>query len=58
MKHKVTLQAEMGRGTFYWVAEVDADSEDAAVMAAENMFISLIEDGAEWEFTDFATEPA
>ncbi|WP_374764476.1 hypothetical protein [Yunchengibacter salinarum] len=57
-RQKVTLQAGFGRGTFYWVTEVDAESEDEAVMAAENLFMAELEKGHEWEFEDFVVEPA
>ncbi len=52
-RKKVTLKATMGRGEFYWVAEVDADSEEEAVVAAENLFLAEMERSSGWEFTDF-----
>ena len=55
---KVTLQATIGRGTFYWVVEVDANSEEEAVVAAENLFLTEVERGEEWEFNDFLVEEA
>lgn len=55
---KVTLQATLKRGTFYWVAEVEAESEDEAVVAAEHLFEAEMEAGRDWAFEDFAVEPA
>ncbi len=51
-KH-VTLKAELGRGHFYWVCDVEADSDDEAIVAAENLFQSQLEKMGEWEFSDF-----
>lgn len=55
---KVTLQATLKRGTFYWVAEVDASSEEEAVVAAENLFLAEMENAKDWEFTDYNVENA
>jgi len=55
-RQKVTLQATIGRGTFYWVVEIDADSDEEAVVAAENLFLTEVERGGEWEFNDFLVE--
>lgn len=52
-RKRVTLKATLKRGEFYWVTEVDADSEEAAVVAAENLFLSEMDRIEEWEFTDF-----
>ncbi|NVJ99457.1 MAG: hypothetical protein HWE25_14995 [Alphaproteobacteria bacterium] len=52
-RQKVTLQASLPHGTFYWVTEVDAGSEEEAVVAAENLFLEEMENIDEWEFTDF-----
>lgn len=53
---RVTLKAKLGRGEFYWVADVNADSEDEAVIVAENLFLAEMEKSQEWEFTDFEVE--
>lgn len=53
MRKKVTLQANLRRGTFYWVTTVDADSEEEAIVAAENLFSAEMERADEWEFNDF-----
>ncbi len=53
---KVTLQANLKRGTFYWVAEVEASSEEEAVTAAENLFQAEMEKAGEWEFNDYNVE--
>lgn len=58
MRHKVTLQARLGRGTFYWVCTVTADSEEEAVAAAENLFMAEVQSGKEWEFESFEVEAA
>jgi len=55
-KMKVTLQATLKRGTFYWVADVNADSEEEAVVAAENLFMAETENASEWEFNDYNVE--
>jgi len=55
-KMKVTLQAELKRGTFYWVTTVQADSEEEAVVAAENLFAAEMESVEEWEFNDYDVE--
>lgn len=52
----VTLKAELKRGSFYWVATVDAESEEEAAVAAENLFLSEIETADGWEFSDFEVE--
>ncbi|TNE62271.1 MAG: hypothetical protein EP335_13310 [Alphaproteobacteria bacterium] len=57
-RQKVTLQAKLPHGMFYWVTEVDADSEEEAVVAAENLFLNEMDRIEEWEFTDFDVEKA
>ena len=57
-QHKVTLQANLKRGTFYWVANVNADTEEEAVVAAENLFLAELEKSGDWEFTDYDVEKA
>lgn len=52
-RKRVTLKATLKRGEFYWVADVDASSEEEAVVAAENLFLSEMERIEDWEFTDF-----
>ena len=49
----VTMKAAMKRGTFYWVAQVDAASDEEAVVVAENLFLAEMEAGEEWAFDDF-----
>ena len=55
--YKVTLRAPLTHGTFYWVAEVSAGSEDEAVTAAEHLFMAEIESLDDWAFDDYAVEP-
>lgn len=57
-RKKVTLQAGLPHGTFYWVTEVEADSEEEAVVAAENLFLAEMERIDEWAFNDFNVEDA
>ena len=57
-KQKVTLQATLPHGIFYWVTEVEAGSEEEAVVAAENLFLAEMEKIEDWEFTDFEVAPA
>ena len=52
-RQTVTLKAEMPNGTFYWVTEVNADTEEEAVAAAEKLFLSEIEGSADWYFSEF-----
>ncbi|WND02876.1 hypothetical protein QGN29_00680 [Temperatibacter marinus] len=53
---RVTLKSELAHGEFYWVTTVNADSEDEALVAAENLFMSEMERLDEWEFSDFNVE--
>lgn len=57
-RQKVTLQASLPHGTFYWVTEVDAATEEEAVVAAENLFLAEMDRIEEWAFTDFDVAPA
>jgi len=57
-KQKVTLQATLPNGIFYWVCDVEAASEEEAVVAAEHLFLAEMEKIDEWEFTDFEIAPA
>ena len=54
----VTLKAEMKRGCFYWVATVEADSDEEAVVAAEHLFQEEMGKAGEWSFGDFEITPA
>ncbi len=56
MKYHITLKAVMKRGTLYWVADVNADSEEEAVVAAEHLFEAQMESPEEWTFDDFDVE--
>ncbi|PCI62575.1 MAG: hypothetical protein COB37_06690 [Kordiimonadales bacterium] len=55
---KVTLQSTLPRGTFYWVTEVEASSDEEAVVAAENLFLAQMEKAKDWVFNDFDVEDA
>lgn len=58
MKYKVTLKSELRRGTFYWVAEVEAASEEEATTVAEHLFEAQIESGEDFSFNDVDIEAA
>lgn len=58
MKYKVTLKSQLRRGTFYWVAEVNAGSEEEAATAAEHLFEAQIESGEDFTFNDVDIEAA
>jgi hypothetical protein len=53
MKYRVTLKSEVSRGTFYWVCDVHAGSEDEALVAGQHLFDAQTEASEEWAFTDF-----
>jgi len=53
---KVTLQSELTHGTFYWVTNVDAASEEEAVTAAEHLFMEQIDSAGEWDFSNYDAE--
>jgi len=57
-QQKVTLQANLPNGTFYWVCDVEAGSEDEAVVAAEHLFLAEMDKIENWEFTEFEVVPA
>ncbi len=50
--YKITLKADLKRGSFYWVTSVQADSEEEAVTAAEHLFMAEMEHAADWSFSD------
>ena len=58
MKYEVTLRANLKRGSFYWIAVVEADSDEDAALAAEALFEEQMNSGEEWSFEDFSAEPA
>jgi hypothetical protein len=58
VKYEVTLRTNLKRGSFYWVAVVEADNEEEAAMAAEALFEEQMDSGEEWSFEDFSAEPA
>lgn len=57
MKYEVTLRANLKRGNFYWIAEVEADNEDEAAEVAEKLFEDQMDSNEEWSFEDFSAEP-
>lgn len=52
-RKRVTLKSTLGHGEFYWVATVNADCDDEAIVAAENLFTAEMERNKEWEFDDY-----
>lgn len=52
-KKRVTLKASLPNGEFYWVCNVVANSDEEAVVAAENLFLAEMDRIDEWEFSDF-----
>lgn len=54
--YRVTLKSEVKLGTFYWVANVTADSEDEAINTAENLFLEQLNSPDDWDFTDYDAE--
>lgn len=51
-KFHVTLKATLRRGEMYWVSDVDAADEDAAMQAAEARFMQELDDAANWSFSE------
>lgn len=50
--YKVTLKADLKRGSFYWVASVNAETEEEAMISAEHLFMAEMENSKDWAFTD------
>ena len=53
----VTLKANLSDGELYWVSDVPAESEDAAMQAAETLFIAHLVKVDEWSFSEADVEP-
>ncbi|MDE0727578.1 MAG: hypothetical protein OSB82_14060 [Alphaproteobacteria bacterium] len=56
-KFHVTLKASLSDGEFYWVADVQAENEDAAMAVAEARFTRQLENAAKWSFSEADVEP-
>ena len=56
-KKQVTLKAVLGKGVFYWVCEVKADTDEEAIVAAEHLFLSETSDNDDWQFNEFDVQP-
>ena len=56
-KFHVTLKANLSDGELYWVTNVPAESEDAAMQAAEIRFMTHLEQADEWSFSEADVEP-
>lgn len=50
--YKITLKADLKRGSFYWVSTVTADSEEEATISAEHLFMAEMENAQDWTFSD------
>lgn len=57
MKYHVTLKSELSRGQFYWVTDVECDSEEDAISKAEQLFAQQIESNESWQFEEFEVIP-
>ncbi|MBC8240337.1 MAG: hypothetical protein ISR50_17785 [Alphaproteobacteria bacterium] len=55
-KYHVTLKSSLSDGDLYWVADVTAENEDAAMVAAEALFTRQMKNATEWSFTDADVE--
>lgn len=55
-RYHVTLKATLKRGELYWVADVEAADEDAAMAEAEAVFMSEIDASTEWSFSEADVE--
>ncbi len=55
-KYHVTLKASLPSGDLYWVADVTAQNEDAAMVAAEALFTAQMKNDAAWSFSDADVE--
>jgi hypothetical protein len=55
-KFHVTLKADLADGDLYWVSDVEADNEDAAMSVAEEMFAKHLENASEWSFSEADVE--
>ena len=56
VKFHVTLKANLSDGELYWVTNVPAESEDAAMQAAETRFMTHLEQAGEWSFSEADVE--
>ena len=56
-KKQVTLKAVLGKGVFYWVCEVEADTDEEAIVAAEHLLLSETSDNDDWQFNEFDVQP-
>ena len=54
--YNVTLKSDLKHGTFYWVTQVNAASEEEAVTAAEHLFLEQLNGSEEWDFSDYDAE--
>ncbi len=56
-KYHVTLKASLRDGELYWVADVTAENEDAAMQVAEELFTRQLDNAREWSFSEADVEP-
>ncbi|MBT4043696.1 MAG: hypothetical protein HOB72_00175 [Rhodospirillaceae bacterium] len=55
-KYHVTLKSSLSDGDLYWVSDVTADSEEAAMDAAEGLFTRQMANAKEWSFSEADVE--
>jgi|TARA_B100002003_G_scaffold231617_1_gene242763 1,2-phenylacetyl-CoA epoxidase PaaB subunit len=55
-KYHVTLKSSLPDGDLYWVSDVTAESEDAAMDAAEDLFTRQMKNATAWSFTEADVE--
>ena len=52
----VTLKANLADGELYWVTNISAENEEAAMQAAEFRFMAHLEQVDEWSFSEADVE--
>ncbi|MBT5898992.1 MAG: hypothetical protein HOH61_24050 [Rhodospirillaceae bacterium] len=55
-KYHVTLKANLPNGALYWVTDVVAGDEDAAMQVAEQAFTRQLDTAGEWSFDEADVE--
>jgi len=55
-KFHVTLKANLSDGELYWVTDISAKNEEAAMQAAEFRFMTHLEQADEWSFSEADVE--
>lgn len=55
-KFHVTVRANLGTGTLYWVTDVSSGNEDNALKKAVESFEKEMDTVEEWNFSDYEVE--